>query len=217
MKIYGGERGQFYATWTDDLTPAELELMRRPPAAIQWQEHVGVAVYTENVTKLIAMVERLQEWCGKWHRTVEVMLTVAELSPALGADEAASAMQDKLHAKDIEIASLRRQLAERDAEIERLTLEINSPVISDWFDGVRIEAVHQRERWGAEHDAGKQPHDWFWLLGYLGGKCLASHIGGNVDKAKHHTISTGAALYNWFLAITGQDTRMRPGIEEPKP
>ncbi len=102
------------------------------------------------------------------------------------------------------------------AEIDRLNALINTPITNDWFEGVRLEAAHQQERWGADHDAGKKPVDWFWLLGYLGGKCLASAIAGDMEKAKHHTISSGAALLNWWRSLSADPAaRMRPGIEEP--
>lgn len=101
-------------------------------------------------------------------------------------------------------------------EIVRLEGLINSPVTEDWLLGVRIEAAHQQERWHADHDAGKTDPDWFWLVGYLAGKALFSAMQGNVDKAKHHTISTGAALLNWWRHISGDATGMRPGIETPK-
>lgn len=96
-------------------------------------------------------------------------------------------------------------------EVDRLLALINCPHNDGWFDGVRIEAAHQQERWGEEHDAGKAPADWFWLIGYLAGKCLAACITGNTDKAKHHTISTAAATLNWYRFITGENTSMRPG------
>lgn len=89
---------------------------------------------------------------------------------------------------------------------------INSPETADFMAGVPIEAMHQRERWAAEHDAGKTPFDWFWLIGYLSQKAASSQVAGDADKALHHTISTAAALANWHLSITGADTSMRPGI-----
>lgn len=66
------------------------------------------------------------------------------------------------------------------------------------------------------HDAGKAPQDWFWLLGYLGGKALHAAILGDVEKAKHHTISAGAALLNWHRALAGETRAMRPGILPPE-
>ncbi len=99
-------------------------------------------------------------------------------------------------------------------ELQSLRALINSPVVDEWFNGVRIEAVHQQVRWYADYDAGKTPADWFWLLGYLGGKALASAIKGDVDKAKHHTISSGAAMFNWWRALSGDpNAKMRPGTD----
>lgn len=96
------------------------------------------------------------------------------------------------------------RIAELEAEVARLSGLINNPVTNDWIEGVRIEAAHQRERWPAEHDAGKSASDWFWLVGYLAGKALNAAIAGNVDKVKHHTISAGAALLNWWRFICGE-------------
>jgi hypothetical protein len=90
---------------------------------------------------------------------------------------------------------------------------INSPETADFMAGVPIEAIHQRERWGSDHDAGKSPFDWFWLVGYLAQKAAASAVAGDTEKARHHTISTAAALANWHLALGGTDTRMRLGID----
>jgi hypothetical protein len=102
------------------------------------------------------------------------------------------------------------------AEIARLKALLNTPQTRDWCEAVKVEAAHQRERWGADHDAGKTPADWFWLVGYLAGKALAAAYGGDEGSfrlAMHHTISAGAALANWHAALSGADTRMRPGID----
>jgi len=104
-------------------------------------------------------------------------------------------------------------LLNRVRELEKL---INHPHNDEWFEGVKIEAAHQIERWGTQHDEGKNPEDWFWLVGYLAGKCLRSCIQGDTDKAKHHTISTAAVLLNWHRRLSGTQTAMRPGIAEPK-
>ena len=87
------------------------------------------------------------------------------------------------------------------AEIERLHGLLNTPEIEDWAKGVVLEAAHQVDRWGKEQDTSKYPADWFWLLGYLGGKALASDIAGDREKARHHTISAGAALAHWHNNI----------------
>ncbi len=104
------------------------------------------------------------------------------------------------------------------AEVLRRLSEpiINTPHTESFLEGVRREAVHQRERWGSEHDAGKGPTDWFWLLGYLAGKAVWAATHGDREKALHHTVSSAAALLNWHAAMSGVSNEMRPGIEEPK-
>lgn len=94
-------------------------------------------------------------------------------------------------------------------------LEKDVPVIDDFREGVTDEMRHQVARWGTAHDRGKEPEDWFWLVGYLAGKALAAHKAGNTEKALHHTISTAAALGNWHAAIQGT-TAMMPGIDPEK-
>lgn len=103
------------------------------------------------------------------------------------------------------------------AEVERLQAELNTPETADFLKGIPLEAAHQRERWGTNHDTGKAALDWFWLIGYLAQKAATSQISGDLTKAKHHTISTAAALANWHLQLVGADSRMRPGIAEPQP
>jgi hypothetical protein len=104
-------------------------------------------------------------------------------------------------------------LRARVAELEAL---ISTPTTDHWFDGVRLEAAHQQERWGSSHDGGKTPLDWFWLIGYLAQKAATSAMAVDADKAKHHTISTAAALLNWHRHISGEMNAMRPGIEPPE-
>lgn len=100
-------------------------------------------------------------------------------------------------------------------EVDRLSAMINTPEIVDFIGAVHLESVHQRERWGSDHDAGKAPLDWFWLIGYLAQKAATAQIAGDTEKALHHTISTAAALANWHAAISGANTHMRPGIMPP--
>lgn len=103
------------------------------------------------------------------------------------------------------------------ARITELEALINHPLNADWFEGVRIEAAHQVERWGSAHDAGKLPLDWFWLIGFFAQKATRAALDGDVEKAKHHTISTAAALLNWHRQISGSagPTSLRPGILTP--
>lgn len=74
---------------------------------------------------------------------------------------------------------------------------LNTPELRDFADGVVLEAEHQRERWGADHDADKSAWDWFWTLGYLGQKAAGAALSGNREKALHHTITAAALLANW--------------------
>lgn len=104
-----------------------------------------------------------------------------------------------------------KQLKAASLELQRLKALINTPELEHFLRAVHIEAVHQVERWGTAHDRAKRPADWFWLVGYLGGKALHAAIGGDRDKVRHHCISTAAALYNWHCAIQGVDARMCPG------
>ncbi|MFY0993518.1 MULTISPECIES: hypothetical protein [Pseudomonas] len=110
------------------------------------------------------------------------------------------------------------QVAELQAEIEQLKKLLDTPHTADWFEGVKLEAGHQVKRWGSDQDAGKAPADWFWLIGYLAQKAMIAHMSGDQDKARHHTISTGAAMLNWFRQVVGDSSAMRPGLaEETRP
>lgn len=97
-----------------------------------------------------------------------------------------------------------------------LELQINSPHTECFLLAVRLEAVHQRERWGVDRDAGKEPPDWFWLLGYLAGKALKAAVLGDKTKALHHTVSSAAVLLNWHAHLSGVATAFRPGIDPPE-
>ncbi len=77
---------------------------------------------------------------------------------------------------------------------------INTPHIAEFLESVKLEAVHQRERWGTEHDACKTDADWFWLVGYLCGKAIRPDI--THENHLHHIITTAAALLNWHAAKT---------------
>lgn len=96
------------------------------------------------------------------------------------------------------------------AEIDRLTAVINRPHIGMWTDEVVLEAAHQRERWQGD-DATKTPEQWFWLVGYLAGKALAASRGGDMKKARHHTVSTAAVLAHWAAFAMGEETVFSPG------
>lgn len=112
-----------------------------------------------------------------------------------------------------DLLAVLKALTALQARVGELEALLNTPELEDFSRAVVLEAAHQRNRWAADHDAGKAPEDWFWLLGYLGGKALHAAKTGDVDKAKHHTISTAAALANWHAAINGDSNAMRPGID----
>jgi hypothetical protein len=102
------------------------------------------------------------------------------------------------------------------ARLLELEGRINTPHTDDWFEAVRLEAAHQVERFGSKHDAGKAPTDWLWLIGWLVGKACTAAVKGDTEKAKHHTVSTGACLLNWHRSLNGDSAEMRPGIADPE-
>ena len=104
--------------------------------------------------------------------------------------------------------SIRRSEYEAITEKANRYDAINTPEIDDFLAAVQNEALHQRERWQNEHDAGKTDADWFWLIGYLAGKALHKP-----EKMLHHIITTAAACLNWHAARTGHWANMRPGID----
>lgn len=82
-----------------------------------------------------------------------------------------------------------------------MNFENDVPIVDDFWAGVRAEKEHQLKRWGTTHDRNKAPADWFWLVGYLAGKALASAIKGDKEKALHHCISSAAVLAHWHDAL----------------
>lgn len=83
-------------------------------------------------------------------------------------------------------------------EVARLRNLINNPRLDEFLEAVRIEAAHQRERWGEAHDEKKTPEDWYWTLGYLSGKALRAEG----EKRLHHVITSAALLFNWFRHLS---------------
>lgn len=114
-------------------------------------------------------------------------------------------------AKYIAFVGIEGKVAAVEVIEQHLHALLNTPETEDFDRAVPLEAAHQVHRWGSEHDAGKQPEDWFWLLGYLAGKALASAKAGNMEKAKHHCISSAAALRNWHAHLRSGKSVMRPG------
>lgn len=136
---------------------------------------------------------------GTAWRDREIADLRAELASAVRVSEARAEQRDEALVKMHQALN----------EIDRLKGERDTPELKDFLKGVEIEATHQRERWGTDHDGGKSDADWFWLVGYLAGKALHKP-----EKRLHHLITAAAALYNWHLYTLGK-TNMRPGIEPP--
>lgn len=156
--------------------------------------------------------------CDEADRIAEVAMTIADDGTATFPPHAVDLVRRMREQGPILATAVRAICAERDvlrSRVEKAEAILSAPEIHNFAAGVWTEAAHQRARWGSDHDSGKAPSDWFWLVGYLAGKALAAHIGGNVEKALHHTISSAAVLANWHAAILGK-TNMRPGIEEPR-
>lgn len=109
------------------------------------------------------------------------------------------------------VESLEQKIRELKEEVLELRAKLNVPELEDFAKGVVLEAVHQRDRWGSTHDAGKTAADWFWLIGYLAQKVLYS-ADNNLDRAKHHCVSCAAALANWHAQLAGDNHEMRPGL-----
>jgi len=119
----------------------------------------------------------------------------------------------KILSLETERDHLQEQLQQSQQRVADLEATINNPLTHDFIEGVKVEIPFQEYKWGSEHDAGKLSSDWFWLIGYLSGKALRSAIEGDEEKAKHHIITTAAALGNWFKQICDAGT-MRPGKAE---
>lgn len=114
------------------------------------------------------------------------------------------------------LLALNERFSELEQERDALLALLNTPETENFDKAVPLEAAHQVSRWGGKHDAGKEPSDWFWLLGYLAGKALASALRGDTEKAKHHCISSAAVLRNWHAHLRSGESTMRPGIGEEK-
>ena len=109
-------------------------------------------------------------------------------------------------------------IGETDWQARALAAEakLNAPELHSFRDAVVLEAAHQRERWGTDHDGGKQPEDWLWLVAYLATKAGQAHRYGDREKYLHHIVTCGAACANWHAHALGANTEMRPGVDPAK-
>lgn len=90
--------------------------------------------------------------------------------------------------------------------------KLNAPELHSFRDAVVLEAAHQRQRWGTDHDEGKDVDDWLWLVAYLATKASQAHRYGDGEKCLHHIITCAAACANWHANTSGQNFEMRPGV-----
>lgn len=156
--------------------------------------------------KLIAIVEEKQKLRDEASQEASIAHNHWDQYPdatTLAArDTTYEAFQEAIRKHDRAVDTMRRWVDVEDlVELLDAHAALNTPSTSDFLPSVALEAVHQQARWGAAHDAQKGPEDWFWLLGYLGGKALRAAVEGDLTKALHHTISTAAACAHWHAAL----------------
>ena len=88
------------------------------------------------------------------------------------------------------------------AASEKKVRELTQVDTTNFISGVQKEATFQIKKWGKLHDKKKDEADWYWSAGFLIGKALFSSLKGDFEKAKHHTISGAALLFQWHESLT---------------
>lgn len=83
------------------------------------------------------------------------------------------------------------------AECRRLDALLNTPSIADYVEAVRLEAAHQRVRWGDAHDAAKSPAEFAGVGVFLMGKALDAAWKRDQPKLLHRIVAVGALCANW--------------------
>lgn len=99
------------------------------------------------------------------------------------------------------VAGVVAPLEAKDAEIARLRALLNNPQVKEFFAAVEVEAAHQREKWGENHDAGKDLGDWSLLFQYIMGKQAQAVYDQNWPKYLHHLITLAAICSNAHRAL----------------
>lgn len=74
---------------------------------------------------------------------------------------------------------------------------INTPHTENFMEAVKIEMLHQVDRWGDEKD--KYPHHFQQVISYLNGKLMQAIWNKDVEKYKHHLITIAAVAGNAHL------------------
>ena len=145
----------------------------------------------------------------KWNETAVAILLKGKSNA-----EIAETLNDNMV---IQIAAVLAAPAtgKREQTVEEYKKSLDVPELEDFAKGVLIEAQHQRQRWGDEHDEAKEPEEWFWTIGYLAGKGLRAQRDKDWEKFKHHLITGAALLANWHtrakraaLAAADEEGRM---------
>jgi hypothetical protein len=144
------------------------------------------------------------------HTDVITMMAGEMETPCLRCSDLSAKLAHEHRDRELETKKLFEELGSARVEANELRKLIYSPIIDNFLEAVRLEAAHQVDRWKSPHDAGKHDSDWYWLLGYLGGK-LIHRPNDSLDKQLHWIISIAAVCFNWWRAKTGEDRRMRPG------
>jgi hypothetical protein len=117
-------------------------------------------------------------------------------------------LQERLDRLDIEDIDVQLTKSSRDLLLEEIRQDavtaiesaFDDPVIDDFIEGLRIEIPYQQHVWNVE-DAGKSISCWIRLIHHLTAKIGESDWNHKPDKAKHHIITTAAALANFHAAM----------------
>jgi hypothetical protein len=110
-----------------------------------------------------------------------------------------------------EIITWRARAYAAETEVARLQAILDTPILEPFVEAAVSEARHQIFRWSEEHDATKTAWDWFWTLGYLGGKAAQAALSRDWVKAKHHTVTAAALLANWHRHIVSAEKAAADG------
>lgn len=85
---------------------------------------------------------------------------------------------------------------------------LTAPHTQDFLEAVKLEATHQRERYMAEHDAGKADPDWYWTASAILGKVMWP--GATQEERLHRIIAGAALLLNWHRQVIAGKLPGRP-------
>ena len=86
---------------------------------------------------------------------------------------------------------------------------ISTPEVENFIRAVKREAAHQKKAWKAT-DPLKTSADWYWLVGYLGGKALMdpheeSDARSKRERRMHRIITVAAACLHWHEATRNRE------------